>query len=132
MKPKAKTLSDEDLILEFLDCAATRRNAILDGDNRLAIRSAYRMRDLDKIFSERGPAAQSLLMHHLDNPNEGVRFWAAMRLWPVTPLKARAVMEQIAEEPSPIGAEARGTLREISSGQFKPERLWAPRDIAKA
>lgn len=88
----------------------TRRQATLDFENRLAIRSAYRMKALDKIFSQRGPAAQPLLLPYLDHPNEGVRYWTAMWLWPVVPVKARAVMEQIAR----IFADRDGRARVIA------------------
>jgi hypothetical protein len=126
MANRKPILSDSDLIKEFIACAIEREKAILGGTIRECTRIAYRMKALDEIFRERGREVQSMLLPYLDDPNEGVRYWASMRLWPIAPAKARATMENLPNYGFGVGAEAKGTLDRIDSGQFNPDYLWAP------
>jgi hypothetical protein len=127
MVKKNQKLTDSELIEAFVACAIEREQNIIGGTVREATRSAYRMKSLDEIFRERGRAVQLMLLPYLDDPNEGVRYWASMRLWPIAPAKARATMEGIPNYGFGIGAEASGTLNRIDSGQFDPSVLWASR-----
>ncbi len=124
---KYSHLSDPDLIRKFVETTLARSQAALAGDHRKLMRAIALTRALDEVFRARGRSVQVHLLPYLNHSDEGVRYWSAKRLFIIDPAKARATLEQVADGVGPIAADARGTLRELDSGQFKPETLWAPR-----
>lgn len=81
-----------------------------------------RMALIDAELKRRSPDARLALMTLYDHPNMQVRLQAAKCTLAVAPTEARRVLEAIARSGRmPQAADARGTLRNLEEGVFKPD-----------
>lgn len=80
------------------------------------------MMAIDKELRKRGRDARLALLKLYHHPNMQVRLWAATLTLAVAPIEAREVIDAIARSGRmPQAAEARGTLRNLDTGFYKPD-----------
>ena len=115
-------LSDDELVAGFAMVAKERGLAVLDCDASRANRAFARMNAIEGVFRARGPESRLRLADLLDDKDRLVRYYSAKRLLGVVPELARPVIEDNAKFWfDPIAADARGTLRMLDSGEYKPD-----------
>jgi hypothetical protein len=111
-----------ELVDQFAEACLVQGKSILY-DELATYKKAYcRMDDLQKELRRRGQAARLALTKLYVHPNIQVRLQAAMFTLAVAPREARQVIEWIAQSGlMPQAADARGTLRDLDDGSYKPD-----------
>jgi hypothetical protein len=91
-------------------------------ENVAEISKLYWQKDaVDKELQSRGRDARLALLRLYDHPNIQVRLVVATRTLAVAPVAARRVVEAVAASGQlPQAADARGLLRGLDQGTFKP------------
>ena len=115
-------LPETELATQFAAAAKERGKAVLDLNVRYANTLFDQMRSIDQELRARGQEARLALAPLLDDPDRFVRFYAAVYLIGLLPNRSRAVMEWNAKYGfDSLAADARGTLRELDAGTYKPD-----------
>lgn len=115
-------LAEAEPIRKFAALAKQSGTAIMDGEVGLANRSLVRMWVIEDVLRARGRPARLALVPLLSDQDRMVRYYAAQHLLGIVPERARPVIEENAKFWfDPIAADARGTLRMIDSGEYKPD-----------
>jgi hypothetical protein len=107
-------LSIDDLVKQFSDLAKKRGVAVLDLDNGRANALFDRMKSIDQELRTRGRGARLALAPLLDDPDRFVQFYVAECLLALVPIRSKYEVDS-------ISADARGTLRELDAGTYKPD-----------
>lgn len=114
-------LSTPQLVDRFADIGVEQYVALLDNDHRKYNRLYDLMDEVDNELRIRGKSARLELLKLYDHPNTQVRLKAATRTLGVAPVRARQELEDIASDVDyPQTADARGLLRALDDGSFKP------------
>jgi len=80
------------------------------------------MEAIDSVLRRRGVESRIKLVVLLDDKNRFVRYYAAEYLLGLVPDRARAVIEWNAKYGfDAIAGDARGLLRALDTGQYKPD-----------
>lgn len=115
-------ITDAELIFQFSTIAKERGEATMMLDTRRANVCFDRMKAVDVEILARGADARKALIPLLTDPNRYVRYYAAIYLLGVVPDQARAVLEWNTKfEVGIIAADARGMLRALDEGTYKPD-----------
>jgi hypothetical protein len=115
-------LPTDTLIDRFSEIAKERGTAVLDLDSRRANIYFDQMLAIDNELRARGREARLRLAPLLRDPDRFIRFYAAEKLLGLVPSESRAVMEWNARyEADSIAANARGFLRALNAGTYKPD-----------
>jgi hypothetical protein len=118
MNTRLSTLSDDELVREFSSIARQLGEAVL---NWLpAIRDARQLFAIKDIFRERGRESRLKLARLLDSDNRFLRYYAAKELIGLIPDQCRPIIEENTKEFDAIAGDARGFLRAIDEGTYKP------------
>jgi hypothetical protein len=109
------------LIDRFAEACVTQDRALLHHKIALFNKAYLEMKAVDLELRKRGRDARLALRKLYDHPNMQVRLQAATLTLGVAPVEAHRVIEAIARSGRmPQTADARGTLRELNAGVFKP------------
>jgi hypothetical protein len=120
LKAHFKDLMDRELVREFIDAAQSL--GVAQGASNSGIPEARRLVAIDAELRARGRAARLRLLPILDEKDRVVRYYAAQRLLGIAPDRARGVIEETANcWFDSIAADARMTVRRLSSGGYKPD-----------
>lgn len=93
---------------------------MLDLDTRLANVLFDRMAAIENQLRDRG--ARLALCPLLDDADRFVSFYTAEALLGLVPDKSRAILERNAKYwDDLLAADARGTLRDLDAGRYKPD-----------
>jgi hypothetical protein len=121
MKNVLKDMSDEDLVQLFAENCIEQDQAIFKEEVSKFKKIFGVMFDIEKELKSRGPEARLTLLKLYDHPNIQVRLQAAGATLAVAPVEARRLIEAISKSGwMPQAADAKGTLRNLDSGFFKP------------
>lgn len=114
-------LSTSQVVDRFAEIGVAQYVALLDNDHRKYNRLYDLMDEVDSELRERGKTARLELLKLFDHPNDQVRLKAATHTLAVAPDRARKELEDIAADVAyPQTADARGLLRALDEGTFKP------------
>jgi hypothetical protein len=118
LKPPLESLNDDELVREFSLVARQLGEAVL---NWLpAVRNARQLFAIKDSFRERGREARLKLARLLDSDDRFVRYYAAKELIGLMPQQCRPIIEENTKEFDAIAGDARGFLRAIDEGTYKP------------
>lgn len=123
MKQKSfEELTVEDLVGKFAE-ACTEQDRALTYSKIAMFKKLYgQMTAVDKELRRRGRDARLALRKLYAHPNYQVRLQAARLTLGVAPTEARQTIEAIARSGRmPQAGDARGTLRNLDDGFFKPD-----------
>ena len=115
------SLSTDDLVQQFADACVGQDKAIMS--ERLATFKKFhaQMKTADQELRRRGRDARLALLTLYDHPNMQVRLQAATFTVALAPDAARQLLHAIARSNwMPQAADARGALRNLDEGVFKP------------
>lgn len=117
-----KTATYQQLVERFVTTAKARGEAVTDLDTRRANVCFDQMKAIDREMRARGTEAQKALIPLLHDRNRFVQYYASIYLLGLVPDEARAVLEWNAKYGvGLIAADARGFLRELDEGTYKPD-----------
>lgn len=109
------------LIDRFAEACVAQDRALVYSKIAVFNKAYWEMKAVDLELRERGRDARLALCKLYDHPNMQVRLQAATLTLAVAPVEARQVINAIARSGRmPQAADARGTLRELDAGVFKP------------
>jgi hypothetical protein len=115
------SLTDEELVRRFSKAAKTMGVAVLDSEVGKANASFDIMWAIDLMLRSRGRSARLNLLPLLEEADRFVRYYAAKKLLGLVPDRARGIIAWNAEhEFDAIAGDARGLLRALDSGEYKP------------
>ncbi len=116
-----EVLSTSDLVDRFAEICVAQDRARLHENVPTMTKLVWQMKAIDDELRKRGREARLALCKLYDHPNMQVRLQAARLTLAVAPAAARQVVDAIARSGRmPQAAEARGTLRNLDNGVFKP------------
>jgi hypothetical protein len=119
MKTRLKTCSDQQLVEEFRLTADQVGEAVV---NWLpASRITDRLFLIKGALRGRGRAARLKLAGLLEDESRFVRYYAARELYGLLPGRCRPIIEANTQEFDALMGDARGFLRVIDEGTYKPE-----------
>lgn len=114
-------LSAPQLVDRFAEIGEAQYVALIDNDHRKYNHLYDLMDEVDNELRSRGEAARLELLKLFDHPNDQVRLKAATHALGVALVNAREVLEDLASDVAyPQTASARGLLRALEEGSFKP------------
>ncbi|MGO9008086.1 MAG: DUF2019 domain-containing protein [Beijerinckiaceae bacterium] len=115
-------LSTTDLVDKFAAACVAQDRALLSEKIGNFKKAYWQMIAADDELRKRGREARLALCRLYDHPNMQVRLQAATLTLAIAPVAARQVIDAIAKSGRmPQAADARGTLRELDNGIFKPD-----------
>jgi hypothetical protein len=115
-------ITDAELVSQFSAIAKARGEATMMLDTRRANACFDRMKAVDLEMRARGTETRKALVPLLSNPDRYVRYYAAMYLLALAPDQARAILEWNTKfEVGILAADARGMLRALDEGTYKPD-----------
>jgi hypothetical protein len=121
VKKVLKDLTTEELVKLFAENCIEQDQAIFKEEVSKFKKIFGVMFDIEKELKDRGPEARLKLLKLYDHPNIHVRLQAAGATLAVAPVEARRLIEAISNSGwMPQAADAKGTLRNLDSGFFKP------------
>jgi hypothetical protein len=120
MKSQFKALSDEDLV-EAFSPIAQRLGEIVVNWLPGGAKETRRLFALEDEIRGRGREARLKLAPPLHSDYRFVRYYAAQELIGLLPEKCRSIIEENTRECDAIAGDARGFLRAIDEGTYKPE-----------
>ncbi len=113
-----RRFSDQKLVERFAEIAAQAGEAVVNWlpaskktDQLFAVKRALR---------SRGGDARLRLAVLLESPDRFVRYYAAKELYGLLPNQCRPIIEANTREFDAIAGDARGFLRAIDEGTYKP------------
>jgi hypothetical protein len=110
------------LIDQFAEVCVAQNRELLHARLHKKPELIWQMMAIDRELRKRGGDARLALLKLYHHPNMQVRLQAATLTLAVAPVEAREVIDAIARSGRmPQAAEARGTLRELDTGVFKPD-----------
>lgn len=110
------------LIDQFAEICVAQDRALLHANLQKKPELIWQMMAIDDELRKRGRDARLALRKLYDHSNMQVRLQAATLTLAVAPVEASQVIDAIARSGRmPQAAEARGTLRELATGVFKPD-----------
>jgi hypothetical protein len=120
-----KTLEDlmiDDLVAQFAEACVGQDRALIDSKISTFNRLYQQMDAVDKELQRRGAHARLALCELYEHPKQQVQLQAAKCTLAVAPVEARRVIEAIAKSGRmPQAADARGSLRNLDEGIFRPD-----------
>src|SRR5579864_4178594 len=119
MKSRFKALSDEELVERFRTIAAELGEAVTIW--MPAVGLADRLFAIKAALRERGKPTRLKLAPSLKDADRFVRYYAAKELFGLLPERCRAIIEENTREFDAIAGDARGFLRAIDEGTYKPK-----------
>jgi hypothetical protein len=115
-------MTDAELVFRFSMIAKERGKAAMMLDTRRANVCFDQMKAVDLEMRARGIETRKALVPLLSNPDRYVRYYAAMYLLALAPDQARAILEWNTKfEVGILAADARGMLRALNEGTYKPD-----------
>lgn len=121
MRTDLGQMSERELVAQFRYCAFQKFLMLLDSNVRRVTKLYWEMEAIESELNSRTPDAREALAALLNDQNYRVQYKAAIRIAGVDRAKAIEALKRIAEsEYMPEAAEARGTLRNLADGIFKP------------
>ncbi|HEY4640547.1 MAG TPA: DUF2019 domain-containing protein [Thermoanaerobaculia bacterium] len=111
--------SDEELIKQYAAAAARHHRETLEGTPRAANRQHDILAAAYRELRKRGAGAQNKLLSLLDDPDAGVRSWAAAHALEFAPAAGEPVLQEIARIPGLTGFNAQMTLQEWKKGRLQ-------------
>jgi hypothetical protein len=119
MKRSLNSFSDEELVDQFATIARHLGEIVvnwLPGD-ALETRRLFETRN---VLRHRGQQSRLKLAVLLQNNDRFVRYYTARELFGLLPQPCRSIIEENTKEFDAIAGDARGFLRAIDEGTFKP------------
>lgn len=120
-----KALEDstiDDLVAQFAEICVAQDRALINSKITTFNKLYKQMDAVDKELRKRGLQARLALRKLYEHPNQQVRLQTAKCTLAVAPTEARRVIEAIAKSGwMPQAADARGSLRNLDEGVFKPD-----------
>jgi hypothetical protein len=117
-----EVLQATDLVDRFAEICVAQYRALLHERLSKNPELIWQMKAVDDELRKRGREARLALCKLYDHPNMQVRLQAARLTLAVAPATARQVIDAIARSGRmPQAADARGTLRNLDEGVFKPD-----------
>jgi hypothetical protein len=113
----SRLLSDEQLIDQYASLAKRVGEAIVNW--MPGARLKHQLYALENEIKMRGARVQ--LAKLLSDDNRFVRYYAAQELYGLLPQQCRPIIEANTREFDAIAGDARGFLRAIDEGTYKPE-----------
>jgi hypothetical protein len=110
-KPKIQFGSNEELIRLYAKAAHDHREALEGRDPKSGNEAADMVATIYRELKNRGRVAHSLLLPLLDEPDAGVRGWAAAHALEFAPERGEPALEALSKEPRLLGFSARTTLK---------------------
>lgn len=115
------TISGTELVERFLEIALEQDNAILMDEIARYNRLYGRMEEVKEELKRRPGDLRRALVALYDHPNAQVRLKAAIATLAVAPGSARSVLQEISDRNEyPQAADARGMMRALDEGRYKP------------
>jgi hypothetical protein len=115
-------MTDAELVSQFSTIAKERGEATMMLDTRRANACFDRMKAVDLELRARGVETRKALIPLLNDRDRYVRYYAAMYLLGLVPDQARAILEWNTKyEVGILAADARGMLRALDEGTYKPD-----------
>lgn len=111
--------SDDELLMEYSVVASRLGEAVVTW--MPAVRLTKRLFSIEKEIKERGPNSRLKLAVLLKSDNRFVRYYTAQELYGLLPDQCRPIIEANTREFDAIAGDARGFLRAIDEGTYKPE-----------
>jgi hypothetical protein len=119
MKRRFRNFDDDTLIERFCKVAAEMGEAVAIW--MPAARLADRLFAIEKALRERGKPTRLKLAPSLKDADRFVRYYTAKELFGLLPDQCRPIIEENTGEFDAIAGDARGFLRAIDEGTYKPE-----------
>ena len=119
MKSRFKSLSDDALVDKFRLTAQELGEAITIW--MPAVRLTNRLFAIERAIRERGAHARLKLAPLLQDADRFVRYYTAQELFGLLPKQCRPIIEANTRAYDAIAGDARGFLRAIDEGMYKPE-----------
>jgi hypothetical protein len=120
-KNKLETLSIDELVEQFASICVAQDHAMLYEKQATVNKLYWEMKAVDFELRRRGQGARLALVRLYEHPIRNVRLNVAKSTLAVAPVAARQVIEEIARSGvMPEAADARGCLRSLDTGVFKP------------
>jgi hypothetical protein len=111
--------SDDELVERFKSMAHQAGEAVV---NWLpAAKKTDQLFAVKRALRNRGPEARLKLAPLLKNSDRFVRYYAATELYGLLPQQCRPIVEANTRESDAIAGDARGFLRAIDEGSYRPE-----------
>lgn len=112
---------DDDLVALFIAIALAQYEAVAEDDTAEYNRLFREMAAVELQLKNRPGDQRKALIPALDHPNAQVRLKAAFATLAVAPLAARRTLQAISDQMEyPEAADARGMLRALDEGNYKP------------
>jgi hypothetical protein len=116
-----ETFSNEELVEKFAEMSVAQDRAMLYEKQATVNELYWEMKAVDDELRKRGREARLALLRLYEHPVRNVRLNVAKCTLAVAPVAARRVIEEIARSGvMPEAADARGCLRNLDNGVFKP------------
>jgi hypothetical protein len=119
MRAKLTTLRDNRLIKQFEEAAQQLGEAVINW--MPAVGLANRLFALEGEIKSRGLNSRLKLAALLKSDNRFVRYYTAQELYGLLPDQCRPIIEKNTKEFDAIAGDARGFLRAIDDGSYKPQ-----------
>ena len=114
-------MSVHDLVSRFTAAALGQYRADMNFDMKTIKKCVYEMRDITAELRARPGDQRSALLQLYDHPNTRVRLSAARLSFALAPVRARAVIQEIADSKKfSTALDAGMCLSAIDQGIFKP------------
>ena len=118
---KLEDLNVNGLVTRFTAIAVEQDDSIFADDNARYNRLYRQMEDVEGALKAQKNDERRALLPLYDHPNAQVRLKAAIATLAIAPQAARRVLQIIIDgEEYPQAADARGMLRVLDDGTFKP------------
>lgn len=115
----AREQSDEALIEIYRIAAAEHGRATESGDHKSGNRAHRKLADAYRKLRSRGPESQSKLLPLLEDPDVGIRSWAAAHALEFAPEAGEPLMEELAAGSGLRAFGSKMTLREWRAGRLE-------------
>ena len=119
MNSRFEAYQDEQLLAEYEIIAQRLGEAVVNW--MPAVRLTNRLFMIEKEIKNRGPKIRLKLAPLLKSDSRFVRYYAAQELYGLLPDQCRPIIEENTREFDALAGDARGFLRAIDEGTYKPE-----------
>lgn len=112
----------DELVAQFAEACVAQDRALANSKITVFNKLYKQMDSAQKELRKRGRDARLKLLRLCEHPNPQVRLQAARFTLGIAPVEARQTIEAIAKSGwMPQAGDARGTLRSLDEGVFKPD-----------